>query len=108
MQKTCYSSSPHTVRTRHFPSTLRAETMPAKRLLRSRDKRFRILFQEHPQPMWILDPQGQHLEANAAACALYGYSSEEFSQLSVGDFQSPDDTRRFLSELHNPARPAAS
>jgi hypothetical protein len=82
--------------------------MPAKRLLRSRDKRFRILFQEHPQPMWILDPKGQHLEANAAACTLYGYSPEEFAQLSIGDIQSPEDARRFLSELHNPARPAAS
>jgi hypothetical protein len=58
--------------------------------------------------MWILDSNGQHLEANAAACALYGYSPEEFAKLSVADIQSPDDTRRFLSELHNPARPAAS
>ena len=58
--------------------------------------------------MWILDPNGQHLEANAAACALYGYSAEEFAQLSIGDIQSSEDTRRFLAELHSPARPAAS
>jgi hypothetical protein len=58
--------------------------------------------------MWILDSNGQHLEANAAACTLYGYSADEFANLSVGDIQSPDDTRRFLTELHNPARPAAS
>jgi len=58
--------------------------------------------------MWILDANGQRLEANAAACALYGYSPEEFAQLSVGDLQSPEDTRRFLGELQNPARPAAS
>ncbi len=58
--------------------------------------------------MWILDSNGQHLEANAAACSLYGYSPEEFANLSVGDIQSSDDTRRFLTELHNPARPAAS
>jgi two-component system, cell cycle sensor histidine kinase and response regulator CckA len=58
--------------------------------------------------MWILDSNGQHLDANAAACTLYGYSADEFANLSVGDIQSPDDTRRFLTELHNPARPAAS
>ena len=58
--------------------------------------------------MWILDSNGQHLEANAAACTLYGYTAEEFANLSVGDIQSPEDTRRFLAELHNPARPAAS
>jgi hypothetical protein len=39
--------------------------MPAKRLLKSRDKKFRILFEEHPQPMWILDPNGpQFLAVN--------------------------------------------
>lgn len=58
--------------------------------------------------MWILDSNGQHLEANAAACTLYGYSAEEFANLSVGDIQSPEDARRFLAELHNPARSAAS
>ena len=58
--------------------------------------------------MWILDSNGQHMEANAAACLLYGYSPEEFAHLSVGDIQSSEDTRRFLTELHNPARPAAS
>ena len=51
--------------------------------------------------MWILDSNGQHMEANTAACVLYGYSPEEFANLSVGDIQSPDDTRRFLAELHN-------
>ena len=58
--------------------------------------------------MWILDSNGQHLEANTAACTLYGYTPEEFANLSVGDIQSPDDTRRFLTEMHNPARPTAS
>jgi PAS domain S-box-containing protein len=48
------------------------------------------------------------MEVNAAACKLYGYSPEEFSHLRVGDIQSSEDTRRFLAELNNPARPAAS
>ena len=82
--------------------------MPPKRLLRSRDKRFRILFEEHPQPMWILDAGGQQfLEVNAAACNLYGYSPEEFAHLTLGDLQSPEDARRFLTELQGPARPTA-
>src|ERR1039458_3879864 len=83
--------------------------MPAKRLLRSRDQRFRILFQEHPQPMWILNSTGeQFLEVNAAACKLYGYSAAEFSSLTPGGVQSPEDARRFLEEVHSPVRPAAS
>jgi len=83
--------------------------MPAKRLLKSRDKKFRILFEEHPQPMWILDPNGpQFLAVNAAACTLYGYSPAEFASMTVGEIQSPEDAGRFLAELHNPVRPAAS
>jgi PAS domain S-box-containing protein len=58
--------------------------------------------------MWILDSDGQHLEVNTAACNLYGYSPAEFAKMTVGDLQTAEDARRFLAELHNPARPAAS
>ena len=58
--------------------------------------------------MWILDTDGQHLQVNSAACNLYGYSAAEFEHMTVGDLQSADDARRFLAELQNPARAAAS
>jgi two-component system cell cycle sensor histidine kinase/response regulator CckA len=83
--------------------------MPVKRLLKSRDKKFRLLFAEHPQPMWILDPDSrQFLEVNAAACNLYGYSPAEFSSMTLADVQNGEDAHRFLAELRSPARPAAS
>src|ERR1035437_8396277 len=70
--------------------------MPAKRLLRDKDKKFRLLFEEHPQPMWIFDAESQKiLEANPAAAALYGYSRDEFRAMTLADIQGP-------------ARPAAS
>ena len=82
--------------------------MPAKRLLKSQDKKFRILFEDHPQPMWILDSTGQQFMAvNAAAGKLYGYSSEEFSHLTLGDLQTPAEAKRFLADLHTPGHPAS-
>ena len=64
--------------------------MPAKRLLRDKDKKFRLLFEEHPQPMWIFDPESQKiLEANPAAAALYGYSRDEFRAMPLADIQGP-------------------
>jgi two-component system, cell cycle sensor histidine kinase and response regulator CckA len=79
------------------------------RFLNSQDKKFRLLFEEHPQPMWILDAGTQNfLEANTAACTLYGYSRDEFSHLQLTDLQEPHEAKRFLEELHSPARPAAS
>jgi hypothetical protein len=83
--------------------------MPAKRLLKSQDRKFRLLFAEHPQPMWILhSATGQFLEVNAAACQLYGWSRTEFAAMTLGDVQSGEDVRRFLDDLRNPNRPAAS
>ena len=64
--------------------------MPAKRGLRDQDRVFRLLFEEHPQPMWLFDPWSQTiLEANAAAAALYGYSRDEFRAMPLADIQAP-------------------
>jgi PAS domain S-box-containing protein len=83
--------------------------MPAKRILKSRDNKFRLLFAEHPQPMWILDPASQQfLEVNAAACKLYGYSPEEFSGMTLANVQNGEDTPRFVAEMRSAGRPAAS
>jgi PAS domain S-box-containing protein len=83
--------------------------MPVKRLFKSRDRKFRLLFAEHPQPMWILGLDGQQfLEVNAAACNLYGYSPEEFSNMTLADVQSGEDASRFQAELRSTNRPAAS
>ena len=58
--------------------------MPVKRLIRDKDKRFRLLFDEHPHPMWLVDSrEGKVLEANIAAATLYGYSQEEFRGLDL-------------------------
>ena len=58
--------------------------MPAKQLLQDKDRKFQLLFEEHPQPMWVFDPAAQQvLEANTAAVALFGYSREEFRGMPI-------------------------
>jgi len=58
--------------------------MAAKHLFHDKDRRFQLLFEEHPQPMWVMDSAGSTiLEANAAAEALYGYSREQFRGMSL-------------------------
>ena len=80
--------------------------MPAKQLLlRDRDKKFRLLFEENPQPMLVLDEAGSRiLEANRAACDLYGYTPEEFRKKRVADLQGPEDAGRFAAETRAAAR----
>jgi two-component system, cell cycle sensor histidine kinase and response regulator CckA len=60
--------------------------MPPKQLVRDSDRKFRLLFEENPQPMWVVDPDSQRfLESNDAASRLYGYSADEFRALALAD-----------------------
>jgi len=64
--------------------------VPAKQPLKeqNQDKKFRLLFEDNPQPMWVLDPvRREFLEANAAVCALYGFTQAEFREMSLSEVQ---------------------
>src|SRR5437763_5389936 len=66
--------------------------MPAKDLLKDKDKKFRLLFEEHPQPMWVVDGStGKFLEVNGAASKLYGYSPEQFRSMGLRDLEAPEE-----------------
>jgi two-component system cell cycle sensor histidine kinase/response regulator CckA len=83
--------------------------MPAKQLLKDKDqdRKFRLLFQEHPQPMWVFDAERQCiLEANLPAADLYGYSTAEFRSMALSDLQPEPEVQRFLAQLHeSPKKP---
>jgi two-component system cell cycle sensor histidine kinase/response regulator CckA len=50
------------------------------------EKKFRVLFQDNPQPTILYDPAtGRFLEVNQAATEKYGYTREEFLSLTVAD-----------------------
>jgi PAS domain S-box-containing protein len=67
--------------------------MPAKELLKEKDKRFRLLFEDHPQPMYVFDSESRHLlEANAAAAHLYGYSRDEFRAKRLSDLDADPES----------------
>jgi two-component system, cell cycle sensor histidine kinase and response regulator CckA len=60
--------------------------MPARELAASKDRKFRLLFEEHPQPMCILQPPGRALlEINSAAARLYGYTPDELRGKTLAD-----------------------
>jgi two-component system, cell cycle sensor histidine kinase and response regulator CckA len=81
--------------------------MQANKLLKEKDKKFRLLFAENPQPMWVFDPESLRiLEANAAATALYGFTDEDFRSMTLADIQETEDAPRFAEWLRQPDRPA--
>lgn len=69
--------------------------------LRQAELRYRKLFDLSPQPMWIFDQETLRiLQVNAAAIAHYGYSEEEFLQLTIADIRPAEDVpklREFVS-----------
>jgi two-component system cell cycle sensor histidine kinase/response regulator CckA len=76
--------------------------MPVKKLSKDNDRKFRLLFEDHPQPMWVFDAASKRfLEANAAASALYEYSADEFHHMGLEDVQAEDEARRFLESMNS-------
>jgi two-component system cell cycle sensor histidine kinase/response regulator CckA len=51
-----------------------------------------VLFERSPQPMWIYDRETlQFLAVNQAAIEHYGYTREEFLQMTIKDIRHKDD-----------------
>jgi len=74
--------------------------MPAKNLLKLKDAKFRLLFEDNPLPMWVFDRETlRFLEANHAAVAHYGYSREEFLGMTVADIRPPEDVPRLKDSV---------
>src|ERR1044071_2401505 len=83
--------------------------MPAKELFTDRDKKFRLLFEDHPQPMCVYDPQTQRfLQVNSATSALYGYTPEEFRNMSLRDLEAGESAAAAVEvTVPAPAPPVA-
>jgi PAS domain S-box-containing protein len=52
--------------------------------------KYQLLFQAHPEPMWVFDLDTERfLEVNDAAIESYGYSRDEFLGMAVDDLNPP-------------------
>lgn len=61
---------------------------------------FRNLFMNHPLPMWVFDVETlRFLEVNEAAIFHYGYSREEFLQMTIKDIRPPEEVGRLLADI---------
>jgi two-component system, cell cycle sensor histidine kinase and response regulator CckA len=58
-------------------------------------ERYRHLFDESPEPMWLYDEETlRFLDVNRAAISVYGYSRDEFLQMEIDDIHSHEDVDR--------------
>ncbi|MEW6719386.1 MAG: PAS domain S-box protein [Thermodesulfobacteriota bacterium] len=63
-------------------------------LLLDGENKFRTFFENSLDALIISDETGRVLEANAAACAMFGYPEEELMRLGRDSLVDPDDPRR--------------
>ena len=76
-----------------------------QKALEESERRYRTLFDVHPQPMWVVDAKTlAFLAVNGAAMRLYGYSKEEFLSMSADQIrpeEDVDDLRRAFADWSN-------
>ncbi|HVG14130.1 MAG TPA: PAS domain S-box protein [Chitinophagaceae bacterium] len=59
------------------------------------EESFRLMFYDNPRPMWTFDKKTfQFLDVNNIAIELYGYSRQEFLQMSILDIRPQEDVKR--------------
>lgn len=63
-------------------------------------QKYKMLFDNNPLPMWMFTlPERSIIEVNKAACEHYGYTREEFLNLSVLDMRPKEEVPRFLEDI---------
>ncbi|MDQ7745367.1 PAS domain S-box protein [Hydrogenophaga pseudoflava] len=64
------------------------EMVAARRLLEEGERRYRLMFERNPQPMFVFDLQTfRFLAVNQAAVLHYGHSREAFLAMSIQDLR---------------------
>jgi two-component system cell cycle sensor histidine kinase/response regulator CckA len=64
------------------------------------DADFRLLFSNHPHPMFVFDRETlEYLDVNEAAIKNYGYSREEFLRMKISDIRPAEDVPRLMKVL---------
>ncbi len=74
-----------------------------ERAIKESEESYRVLFKDHPEPMWVYDVQTlEILDVNHAAIEKYGYRREEFLDLSIKDLRPKEEVHDLLEFLEEP------
>ncbi|MDI1346387.1 MAG: PAS domain S-box protein, partial [Pseudolabrys sp.] len=64
--------------------------------LKNREESFRLLFDDNPIPMWVVDIETQKfLSVNDAAVEYYGYSRDQFLGMTTFELRPADEREEF-------------
>jgi len=78
------------------------EANTKKRHLVSAGDVYKSLFDDSPQPMWIYNKATlQFLDVNEAAISHYGYSKDEFLQMTLADIRPEQERKKFHGHMYS-------
>ncbi len=74
----------------------------AEEVTRMSAQKYKLLFNKNPFPMFMLSkPDLKLIDVNEAAAIQYGYSREEFLNLTAFDIRPDDDVTPFMNKIEN-------
>ena len=79
---------------------IKHEKLETQQLLKQSEAKYRYMFSNSPQPMWIFDVETlAFLEVNTAAVRHYGYSVEEFLSMTIGNIHPVEEMTGLLNDI---------
>src|ERR1019366_6161586 len=83
-----------------------ADRISSEQAALASERNYRMLFERHPQPLWLYDVQTlAFLNMNDAAVERYGYSRDEFLGMTIKDIRPPEDVPKLLELIGTPLPP---
>jgi PAS domain S-box-containing protein len=77
-----------------------AERRRAEAAAQASEVSYRLLFESNPSPMWVFDEATlRFLAVNDAAVDAYGWSRDEFLELTIEQIRAPEEAERLHSHL---------
>lgn len=80
----------------------------AKTALQQSEERFRDLFEQSPDGIFVADASGHYVDVNPAGCALLGYTHAEVVGLTLADVLAAKEHRRLAEQMSSLAVGAAT
>ncbi|MEG4505513.1 PAS domain S-box protein [Microcoleus sp. F6_C2] len=76
------------------------ERKQAEAELRASEERYRLLFKNNPHPMWVYDLETlEFIAVNQAAIQHYGYTRDEFLNMTVADIRPFQEVPRLQEKI---------